>query len=232
MTKLLLIEDDKTTALAVEMTLAADGFEIDTTDLAEEGFAMAEQGAYGAILLDLNLPDGHGVDVLRRLRAARVDTPVLILSGFSDLSSKVSCLGYGADDYVTKPFHREELLVRVHAVLRRAAVEREKVFCIGGLRVNVSQKVADFEGVPIALTGKEFAILEALARRRGATLTKDMILSQLYEGMDEPAAKIIDVFMCRLRQKLAPACGGAVFIETVWGGGYKLCDAREQALAA
>lgn len=179
---------------------------------------------YDIILLDLNLPDMHGYDVLKKLRVAKVQTPVLILSGISEMDSKVRSFGFGADDYVTKPFHREELIARIHAVVRRSKGHSQSVIRTGKLSVNLDAKTVEVDGARVHLTGKEYAMLELLSLRKGTTLTKEMFLNHLYGGMDEPELKIIDVFICKLRKKLAHACGGENYIETVWGRGYVLRD--------
>jgi two-component system cell cycle response regulator CtrA len=212
--------------------LTTEGCNVYSTDLGEEGLDLGKLYDYDIILLDLNLPDMHGYDVLKKLRVAKVQTPVLILSGLSDIDSKVCCLGFGADDYVTKPFHRDELVCRIRAVARRSKRRSEVVIRTGKLTVNLDAKIANFDGQILPLTGKEYGILELLALRKGMTLTKENFLNHLYGGMDEPEAKIIDVFMCKLRKKLASSCGGANYIETVWGRGYKMIDPDEQLLAA
>ena len=117
--RVLLIEDEPTTAKAIDTMLTTEGFNVYTTDLGEEGLDLGKLYDYDIILLDLNLPDMHGYDVLKKLRTAKVQTPVLILSGISEMDSKVRSFGFGADDYVTKPFHRDELVARIHAVVRR-----------------------------------------------------------------------------------------------------------------
>jgi two-component system cell cycle response regulator CtrA len=188
---------------------------------------------YDIICLDLHLPDLHGYNVLKRLRVAKVDTPVLILSGSSELDSKVSAFGFGADDYVTKPFHRQELVARVHAVIRRSKGHCQSVIKTGKLSVNIDAKTVEADGAQLYLTPKEYEVLELLSLRKGAAITKDMFLNHLYRGLDEPDLKIIDVFMCKLRKKLVPACGGIDYIETVWGRGYLLRDVGQgEALAA
>ena len=207
--RVLLIEDEPTTAKSIELMLNGEGFNVYTTDLGEEGLDLGKLYDYDIILLDLNLPDMHGYDVLKKLRLAKVGTPVLILSGISEMDSKVRALGFGADDYVTKPFHRDELVARIHAVVRRSKGHSQSVI----------------------RTGKEYAMLELLSLRKGTTLTKEMFLNHLYGGMDEPELKIIDVFICKLRKKLSLACGGDNYIETVWGRGYELRDPEEMERA-
>jgi len=230
--KVLLIEDEPTTARAIELMLTAEGFNIYSTDLGEEGLDLGKLYDYDIILLDLNLPDMHGYDVLKKLRVAKVQTPVLILSGISEMDSKVRSFGFGADDYVTKPFHREELVARIHAVVRRSKGHSQAIIAIGQLAVNLDAKTADFGGMSLRLTGKEYALLELLSLRKGKTVTKEMFLSHLYGGMDEPETKIIDVFICKLRKKIVHVSGGANYIETVWGRGYVLHEPGECLIAA
>jgi two-component system cell cycle response regulator CtrA len=174
----------------------------------------------------------HGYDVLKKLRTAKVSTPVLILSGIGEMDSKVRALGFGADDYVTKPFHRDELVARIHAIVRRSKGHSQSVIRTGKLAVNLDAKTVEVDGVRIHVTGKEYDMLELLSLRKGTTLTKEMFLNHLYGGMDEPEHKIIDVFICKLRKRLSFACGGDNYIETVWGRGYVLREPLEQALAA
>ena len=221
---MLLIEDEPSTAKAIEMMLNVEGFNVYTTDLGEEGLDLGRLYDYDIICLDLNLPDMQGYEVLKKLRASKVQTPVMILSGRTETDSKVTSFGYGADDYVTKPFHREELVARIHAVVRRSKGHSQSVIQTGILNINLDAKSVDVAGARVHLTGKEYAMLELLALRKDTTITKDMFLSHLYGGMDEPELKIIDVFICKLRKKLALACNGTNYIETVWGRGYVMRD--------
>jgi two-component system cell cycle response regulator CtrA len=232
--RVLLIEDEPNTAKAIEMMLVADGFAVYTTDLGEEGLDLGMLYDYDLILLDLNLPDMHGYDVLKKLRASKVQTPVLVISGIGEMDSKIRSFGFGADDYVTKPFHRAELVARIHAVVRRSKGHSQSVIRTGKLSVNLDSKTVEVDGSRIHLTGKEYAMIELLSLRKGTTLTKEMFLNHLYGGMDEPELKIIDVFICKLRKKLALACDGENYIETVWGRGYALRDLDnvEQPLVA
>jgi len=215
--RVLLIEDEPSTARAIELMLTTEGFNVYTTDLGEEGLDLGKLYDYDIILLDLNLPDMHGYDVLKKLRVSKVQTPVLVLSGISEVDSKVYSFGFGADDYVTKPFHREELVARIHAVVRRSKGHSQSVIRTGKLAMNLDSKTAEVGGARVHLTGKEYAMLELLALRKGTTITKDMFLNHLYGGMDEPELKIIDVFVCKIRSKV-----GEDFIETSWGHGYRL----------
>ena len=222
--RVLLVEDDSATARSIEMMLRSEGYVCDSTDLGEDGFEIAKIYDYDVIILDLMLPDMDGYDVLRRLRDSKVGTPILVLSGLSGLDEKVKCLGFGADDYLTKPFHKLELVARLQAIVRRTRGHSDAVIRTGRLEVNLENKMAEVEGKPVKLTGKEYAILELLSLRKGSTLTKENFLNHLYGGMDEPDLKIIDVFVCKLRKKLSEATGGDTYIETVWGRGYRLRD--------
>jgi two-component system cell cycle response regulator CtrA len=218
--RVLLIEDDSSAAQSIELMLKSESFNVSTTDLGEEGINLGKLYDYDIILLDLNLPDMPGFEVLRRLRLSRVETPTLILSGLAGIEDKVRGLGGGADDYMTKPFHKDELLARVRAIVRRSKGHAQSMISIDDLVVNIDAKTAEIGGKRVSLTAKEYEILELLAVRKGMTLTKDMLLNHLYGGVDEPEMKIIDVFICKLRKKLADASGGKTYIETIWGRGY------------
>ncbi|MDP2696625.1 response regulator transcription factor CtrA [Thalassospira sp.] len=222
--RVLLVEDDNATADSIELMLKSEGMVIDTTDLGEDGLEIGKLYDYDIILLDLMLPDIDGYEVLRRLRDARVETPVLILSGLSETEDKVKGLGFGADDYLTKPFDRTELLARIQAIVRRSKGHAQSVIATGKINVNLDARTVEVEGAPLHLTGKEYGILELLSLRKGTTLTKEMFLNHLYGGMDEPELKIIDVFVCKLRKKIQSATEGDNYIHTVWGRGYVLRD--------
>jgi two-component system cell cycle response regulator CtrA len=222
--RILLVEDDPTTSRSIELMLTHANLNVYATDMGEEGIDLAKLYDYDLILLDLNLPDMNGHEVLRQLRMARVDTPILILSGVDDTENKIRGFGFGADDYLTKPFHREELVARIHAIIRRSKGHAQSVIRTGKIEVNLDAKTVEAEGQPVHLTGKEYQMFELLSLRKGTTLTKEMFLNHLYGGMDEPELKIIDVFICKLRKKLAQATDGDNYIETVWGRGYVLRD--------
>ncbi len=230
--RVLLIEDDGATAQSIELMLKSDGFNVYTTDLGEEGVDLGKVYDYDIILLDLNLPDMTGFDVLKSLRVSKVNTPILILTGQGDIETKVRGLGFGADDYMTKPFHKDELVARIHAIVRRSKGHSQSVITTGKLIVNLDAKTVEVAGLRVNLTGTEYQMLELLSLRKGTTLTKEMFLNHLYGGMDEPELKIIDVFICKLRKKLAAATIGEHYIETVWGRGYVLRDPQEEIAAS
>ncbi len=230
--RVLLVEDDPTTSRSLEMMLTHSNFNVYSTDLGEDAIELSKLYDYDLILLDLNLPDMAGLDVLRQIRLARVDTPILILTGEADTDTKLRGFGGGADDYLTKPFHREELVARIHAIIRRSKGHAQSVIKTGKISVNLDAKTVDVNGHAVHLTGKEYQMLELLSLRKGTTLTKEMFLNHLYGGMDEPELKIIDVFICKLRKKLSAATGGDNHIETVWGRGYVLRDPVAEAKSA
>ena len=222
--RILLVEDDLNTAKSIEMMLTSASFNVYATDMGEEGVDLAKLYDYDLMLLDINLPDMNGLEVLRQLRLAKITTPILILSGNDAAEEKVKGFGFGADDYLTKPFHREELVARIHAIVRRSKGHAQSIISTGQVNVNLDAKTVDVQDKPVHLTGKEYQILELLSLRKGTTLTKEMFLNHLYGGMDEPELKIIDVFICKLRKKLSEATNGENYIETVWGRGYVLRD--------
>ena len=225
--RVLLIEDDSAMARSIELMLRSEGLNVYTTDLGEEGIDLGKLYDYDIIVLDLQLPDMSGFEVLKALRVAKVQTPVLILSGNAIVEAKVKALGFGADDYMTKPFHKDELIARIHAVVRRSKGHAQSVIKTGDITVNLDAKTVEVNGIRVHLTGKEYQMLELLSLRKGTTLTKEMFLNHLYGGMDEPELKIIDVFICKLRKKLANASNGKNYIETVWGRGYVLREPTE-----
>jgi two-component system cell cycle response regulator CtrA len=225
--RVLLVEDDPTTAQSIELMLKSAGMVVDATTLGEDGLEISRLYDYDIIVLDIMLPDIDGYEFLRRLRAGRVETPVLILSGLSESDNKVKGLGVGADDYLTKPFDKEELIARIQAIVRRSKGHAQSIIKTGKLSINLDTQTVEVRGKPLHLTSKEYGILELLSLRKGNTLTKEVFLNHLYGGMDEPELKIIDVFVCKLRKKLAAATGGENYIETVWGRGYVLREPDE-----
>jgi two-component system cell cycle response regulator CtrA len=223
----LMIEDDPVSARLIEHALKGENMVCEPATNGEDGLELAKLYDFDIIVLDLRLPDIDGYEVVRRLRAGRVQTPVLILSGRSDATDKVRGLVGGADDYLTKPFNKAELIARIQAIVRRSKGHAESIIRTGKLTVNMDARSVEADGRRLHVTGKEYSILELLSLRKGTTLTKEMFLDHLYGGMDEPELKIIDVFICKLRKKLATSCGGDNYIHTVWGRGYVLREPTE-----
>ena len=186
-----------------------------------------KEEAVDLIVLDLNLPDGDGLMLCRELRADGADVQIIMVTARGSAIDRVLGLELGADDYLTKPFNKDELIARITAIVRRSKGHAESVIRTGEIVVNLDSKTVEVEGDRVHLTGKEYQMFELLSLRKGVTLTKEMFLNHLYGGMDEPELKIIDVFICKLRKKLSLACEGENYIETVWGRGYVLRDIDE-----
>ena len=218
----LIIEDDLLMSKSIQLILQSKGFVCDTTTIGEDGLGIARHYEYDIVLLDLMLPDMDGYDILRRLRAVNIQTPVLIISALSEVDLKVKGLNYGADDYMTKPFNKDELLSRVQAIVRRSKGHADSVITVGKLKIDTNLRTVTANDRQVVLTAREYSILELLMLRHDAILTKETFLNHLYGGMEEPEAKIIDVFVCKLRKKLDPYLNSENYIETVWGRGYVL----------
>src|SRR3954467_14285187 len=169
--RVLLIEDDSAVAQSIELMLKSESFNVYTTDLGEEGVDLGKLYDYDIILLDLNLPDMSGYEVLRALRVSKVKTPILILTGIGGIEDKVKGLGYGADDYMTKPFHKDELVARIHAIVRRSQGHAQSIVQTGGLIVNLTQKTVQIDAVRVNLTAREYQMLELLSLRKGTIIS-------------------------------------------------------------
>jgi two-component system cell cycle response regulator CtrA len=230
--RVLLIEDDPSTSQSIELMLKTVGLNVYTTDLGEEGVDLGKTYEYDIILLDLNLADISGYQVLRSFRSAKIATPILILSGLASIEDKIKGFGLGADDFLPKPFHKNELVARIQALVRRSKGHAHSLIAIGALVVNLDRQSVEVNGNRLHLTAKEYQMLELLALRKGATVTKEVFLNHLYGGTDEPEAKIIDVYICKLRKKLANASGGLDYIETVWGRGHALREPLDHSVAS
>jgi two-component system cell cycle response regulator CtrA len=218
----LLIEDDSAIAQSIELMLKSQSINVHRTDVGEDGIDLGKLYDYDIILLDLNLPDMSGFEVLSTLRVSKVKTPILVLSGLAGIECKCKALGFGADDYMTKPFHKDELVARIHAIVRRSKGHAQSVIQIGDIVLNLDSKTIEVGGARINFTGKEYKMLELLMLHKDRPVTKEMFLNHLYGGLDEPEVKIVDVFICKLRKKLTRASGDKNLIETIWGRGYVL----------
>ncbi len=228
----LVIEDDTRIAKCIQLMLKAEGIHVYKTELGEEGIDLAKNYNYDVVLLDLNLPDMSGYDVLRSVRSAKVETPILILSGLASPEDKIKALGLGADDYLTKPFHRDELVARIHALIRRSKGHADSVIAVGDLNVNLATRNVEVCGRKLNVSGRIYQMLELLALRKGSAVTKEAFLNHLYGDEDGPEVKIIDVFICHLRKKLMNASGGQDYIETIWGRGFRLREPTTLSIAS
>lgn len=226
---ILLIEDDRITNQSIQSLLKHEGMIVESALLAKEGLEFLKSYEYDLIILDLMLPDMTGADVLRQIRARGIATPVLILSGIAVPNKKVECLSNGADDYITKPFHNDELVARIHAIIRRSQGHAEQIIHVGKMDIDLNKKIVTVAGHPLELTGKEYALMELLALKKGSTVSKEQFLNHLYGGIDEPEMKIIDVFLCKIRHKIEKLSGGIGYIKTIWGRGYILEDETSES---
>jgi two-component system, cell cycle response regulator CtrA len=225
--RVLLVEEDLIAARGITLMLKAAGAVVDQTDSGEDALELLRHYEYDIVLLDLALPDIEGFEVVRRMRVARNDTPVLILSGITMPQARVKALSLGADDFITKPYDKAELLARMQAVVRRSKGFSQPTVRLGRMELNLDSREVTIDGRDIHLTGKEYSILELLVLRKGMVLTKEAFLNHLYGGMDEPEVKIIDVFVCKLRKKLSRA-GADGIIGTIWGRGYMIREPAAQ----
>ncbi|WP_411891768.1 response regulator transcription factor [Yoonia sp. SDW83-1] len=220
--QILLIEDDPTMSKSIEQILARANAQVCSADTGQTGIKLARSKEYNLIMLDLHLPDMSGREVLKNLRSNSVETPILVLSGDDTRESKLASFGLGADDYLTKPFHREELIARIFAIMRRVRNKMQPTIRIDQVVVNLDTEIVKVDGTPLKMTHKEYQVLELLCLRRGRTVTKEMFLNHLYAGIDEPNVKAINVFVCKLRRRLSDATNGTNYIKTIWGQGYML----------
>ena len=226
--RVLVVEPDTATAASIALMLKRENIVCDITDLGDDVIIMTKHYDYDVITLEMVLADTDGFCLIRTLRAAQIKTPILVLSGLDGIDDKVMALDSGADDYLTKPFYRRELVARIKAIVRRSRGYAEAIVNTGKLTVNLVGRIASVDGKKVHITGKEYGILELLSLRKksGNPITKEMFLDHLYGGIDEPELKIIDVFVCKLRKKIAAENGGVHYIETVWGRGYVLKDPK------
>ena len=230
--RVLLIESDSASAQAIELMLKSEGFQVKTTNFGDEGIALGTSHDYGLILLNLDLLDMDGLDALRALRIAGVATPILTLGYATSVEERVKTFSGGADAFLSLPFSKDEFIPRVQELIRKARGEPAETMRIGTIVIDPCRKRVEADGLLVRLTGKEYQVLEVLARRKDTVVTKQDLLDFLYGGMDEPDYKIIDVFICKLRKKLAEAADGKHHIETVWGRGYIMREPAGTPVAA
>jgi two-component system cell cycle response regulator CtrA len=223
--RILLVQHDPTMSQGLTTAFRAAAMQVDIALSGGDALEMAGLYDHDLVLLDLSLPDMKGTEVIRRMRAGRLETPVLVLCDTADRQARLKCFELGADDVVAMPFDLPELMARIHAVVRRTKGFSQPTLTVGPLSLNLGTREVQVKGRSVHLTGKEYAILELLALRKGMVLTKDVFLNHLYGGIDEPEMKIIDVFVCKMRKKLAQA-GAEAMIGTIWGRGYVLREPR------
>lgn len=220
--RVLMIDDNCFFTQSVELLMKDAGVNFTSADGGDEGIDLLKNYDFDLVLLDVNMPDMDGFQVIRAMRDSKINVPVMFLSADNGSETKVKAFSAGADDYVTKPFNGPELVARAKAIVRRAKGHSRSVVEIGELVIDLDTKTARVGDKLVPLTGKEYSVLEMLAIHKDTTITKEMFLNHMYGGMDEPDDKIIDVFVCKVRKKLMVASGGVNYVETVWGRGYLL----------
>lgn len=221
--RILMIEDNTELALSVKEGLENIGFHVDTAYTGEDGEAKADINEYDCLLLDLNLPDKDGLLILKALRDAGKDVPVIIMTARDEIEERAHGLDLGADDYVTKPFHLVELRARIQAAIRRYYGKSNPVLNIGDLVVNPLTREASVQGQPVELLAKEFDILEYLAEKHPAVVSAEELVEHVYDEEFDPFSSVLRVHISRLRKKLTQAAGREL-IQTMRGKGYYLCE--------
>ncbi|PIZ98220.1 MAG: DNA-binding response regulator [Candidatus Levybacteria bacterium CG_4_10_14_0_2_um_filter_35_8] len=219
--KLLVIEDDQTLAINLKRVLIKDGFAVDTSSTREDGLAQTEINEYDCIILDINLPDGSGLDILADLRKSENKTPVIIVTARDQVEDKIEGLNLGADDYVSKPVDSNELIARIRAVIRRNTQASLPILNIGDLVVKPAEHSAAVGSHVLDLTAKEFAVLEFLAQRSGQVITRTMLMEHIWGSDFETFSNVVDVYIRNLRRKLEKYSNTSL-IKTIRGKGYIL----------
>ena len=221
--KILVVEDDLLVARSIGAALKESNMYHDIVNNGSDAMYYIDVYSYDLIILDLMLPDVTGYEVLKHCREKNIKTPVLILSGLSEAPEKVRSLNDGADDYLTKPFNKTELIARINAIVRRSKGFSDSIVQVGEITINLSAQTVSVNQKPVKLTGKEYAIVELLALNMGKVMSKYALLDHMYGVLEEPNPKILDVFICKIRKKIESLCKDEfIFIQTVWGQGYIL----------
>jgi DNA-binding response OmpR family regulator len=217
--KVLIIEDEKKIAAFARKGLEAQGFVVDVSAHGDEGFALAMANPYDALVLDIMLPGKDGLSILRNLRERKMAVPVILVTARSELNERLEGLNLGADDYLTKPFHIEELIARLHAVTRRAAGTTQSILAVADLKMNLLTRKVTRGDQAIELTAREFSLLEHLMRSPGRVLTRVEICERVWDYNFDPGTNLVEVYVQRLRKKVDGDCAKKL-IETIRGVGY------------
>jgi two-component system OmpR family response regulator len=219
--RILVVEDQTKLASLLRRGLQEENYAVDVAGTAEDAIWMGTETSYDVVVLDVMLPDGNGFDVLRRMRDAKRWVPVIMLTAKDAVADRVTGLDSGADDYLTKPFSFEELLARIRALLRRGPSERPAVISAGSLKLDPATRQVTVRGTAVALTSREFTLLEYLMRHRGVVLSRTRIREHVWDDNFEGDSNVVDVYIRYLREKIDRAFGLAL-IETVRGAGYRI----------
>lgn len=225
--RVLLADKDKAFCQGISFFLKSKKAIVDLVHSAEDAEEMARLYEYDAIISGLLFSDKSGTELLKRLRGSGINTPFIVLSAVSSVAKKIECFDLGADDYIIRPCDKNELVARLRAIVRRSRGYGQAIVNVGDMTLNLGTKVVKIGDKTLNLTGKEYALLELLALRKGMIVSKEQFLNHLYGGTDEePEMKIIDVFLCRIRTKIKRLSGGKDYVQTVWGRGYILQEEK------
>lgn len=219
--RLLIIEDNQKLCDSMRVGLVKEGFAVDTAYTGTQGEEMAYVNGYDAVLLDLNLPDKDGIDILKYLRREGIETPVIIITARDEIEERAKGLDLGADDYLTKPFQLLELRARIHAVIRRFHGRTSPVITVGDLEIQPSARKVFWKGQPVLLAAKEYDILEYIAQQHPAVVSSEEIIEHVYDENFDPFSAVLRVHLSKLRKKLTAAAGRDILINTR-GKGYSL----------
>lgn len=219
--KVLVIEDEKKIASFLRKGLEAQGFVVEHAPNGDEGYLLATTRPYDALVLDIMLPGRDGLSILRNLRERKITLPVILLTARSELNERLEGLNLGADDYLTKPFHIEELIARLHAVTRRATGTGQSILAVGDLTLNLLTREVSRASQKVELTTREFSLLEHLMRSPGRVLTRVEITERVWDYHFDPGTNLVDVYIQRLRKKVDGDFPEKL-IETIRGVGYRI----------
>jgi two-component system, OmpR family, response regulator len=226
--KILVVEDDKKLGGFLRKGLEAQGFVVDYCADGDEGFTLATTRSYDALVLDIMLPGRDGLSILRNLREQRSTVPVILLTARGALNERLDGLNTGADDYLAKPFYIEELVARLHALLRRASGQQKNLLQHCDITVNLLTREVKCGAKPVELTAREFALLTYLMRSPGRTFTRAQICEHVWNYHFDPGTNLVDVYVQHLRKKLGSDSGRPV-IETVRSVGYRIPEENPPA---
>ena len=226
--KILVVEDDKKLGGFLRKGLEARGFVVDFSSNGDEGYTLATTRSYDAMVLDIMLPGRDGLSILRNLRDRHSTVPVLLLTARSALNERLEGLNLGADDYLTKPFYIEELVARLHALLRRASGQQRDLLQHGDVVVNLITREVKRSGETVELTAREYALLTFLMRSPGRTFSRTQICEHVWNYHFDPGTNLVDVYVQHLRKKLS-GDSGPPLIETVRGVGYRIPEEKHCA---
>lgn len=218
--RILFIEDEQKLRKNVAEGLTARGYTVDTAEDGIEGEQLARENSYGVIVLDIMMPRQDGITTCRSLRAKGVQTPIILLTARDSLNDKIQGLDFGADDYLTKPFSFDELTARIRALLRRQPEIKSDILTYHDLSLDTRTQTVTIGNKTLELTLREYGILEYLLRNQGTVITREDILSNVWDRFFDSLSNVVDVHVKNLRKKLPPAYGKR--LRTVWGKGYQL----------